>query len=78
VIDGIASEPRLALFPRLRRRLGYLENALTEANRERLVLHAEVRELRAYREETERLSVLLAEALDEHRAALAELKRVLG
>ena len=78
MMDGLASEPRLALFPRLRRRLGYLENALTEANRERLVLHAEVRELRAHRDETERLSLLLEEALREHAAALAELKRVLG
>ena len=76
--ETFMAEPRLALFPRLRRRLAYLEHALTEANRERLVLNAEVRELRAEREETEQLTVLLAEALREHSEALAELKRVLG
>ena len=76
--ETFMTEPRLALFPRLKRRLAYLEHALTEANRERLVLHAEVRELRGDREETERLSAQLAEALREHSAALADLKHVLG
>ena len=62
----------------LRRRLGYLQNALDASTRERVALKSAVRELTASREETEGLTVLLADALNEHRAALAALEHALG
>jgi chromosome segregation ATPase len=62
----------------LRTRLGYLEDALDASTRERVALQAAVRELTEFREETEGLTVLLADALREHRAALAALEHALG
>jgi hypothetical protein len=62
----------------LRTRLGYLQNALDASTRERVALKATVRELAAFRQDTEGLTVLLAEALREHRAALAALEHALG
>jgi chromosome segregation ATPase len=62
----------------LRRRLGYLQTALDASARERVSLQAAVRELTAYRQETEGLTLMLAEALREHRAALAALEQALG
>ena len=62
----------------LRRRLGYLQAALDASARERVALQATVRELSAYRQETEGLTVMLGDALREHRAALAALEQALG
>jgi hypothetical protein len=62
----------------LRRRLGYLQNALDASTRERVTLKAAVRELTTFREDTEGLTVLLAAALNEHRSALAALESALG
>jgi chromosome segregation ATPase len=62
----------------LRRRLGYLQSALDASARERVSLQAAVRELTAYRQETEGMTLMLADALREHRAALAALEQALG
>jgi hypothetical protein len=62
----------------LRSRVGNLQNALDASTRERLALQAAVRELTASRDETQRLTVLMADALNEHRAALAALEHALG
>jgi chromosome segregation ATPase len=62
----------------LRRRLGYLQAALDASARERVALQATVRELTAYRQETEGLALLLADALREQRAALGALEQALG
>ena len=62
----------------LRRRLGYLQAALDASARERVSLQAAVRELTAYRQETEGLTLMLRDALREHRAALAALEQALG
>lgn len=62
----------------LRRRLDYLQTALDASTRERTALKLAVRELTAFREDTEGLSVLMAEALHEHRAALSALETALG
>jgi hypothetical protein len=62
----------------LRRRLGYLQSALDASARERVSLQAAVRELTVYRQETEGLTLMLGDALREHRAALAALEQALG
>jgi hypothetical protein len=62
----------------LRRRIGYLQTAMDASTRERVALQGAVRELTAFREETHELSVMLAEALREHRAALSALAHTLG
>ena len=62
----------------LRRRLGYLQNTLHASTREGVALNAAVRELTTFRDDTEGLTVLLAAALNEHRAALAALESALG
>jgi chromosome segregation ATPase len=62
----------------LRRRLEHLQNTLDASTRERVALKAAMRELTASREETEGLTVLMADALNEHRAALAALEHALG
>jgi chromosome segregation ATPase len=62
----------------LRRRLGYLQTALDASARERVSLQAAVRELTAYRQETEALTLTLGDVLREHRAALAALEQALG
>jgi len=62
----------------LRNRLEYLQQALDVSSRERTALQGVVRELTAFREETEGLSAVLAEALREHREALAALESALG
>ena len=62
----------------LRHRLGYLQTALDASARERVALQAAVRELTAYRQETEGLMMVLADALRAHRAALGALEQALG
>ena len=62
----------------LRRRLDYLQTALDASTRERVALQGTIRELTSFRDETEGLSVMMAEALREHRAALAALEHALG
>ena len=62
----------------LRRRLEYLQKALDASTRERVALNGAVRELTSLREETDGLAVMMAEALREHRAALAALEHALG
>ena len=62
----------------LRRRLGYLQTALDASARERVSLQAAVRDLTAYRQEAEGLTLMLSDALREHRAALASLEQALG
>ena len=62
----------------LRSRLGYLQQALDASTRERVALKAAVRELTAFRDDTEGLTELLADALNEHRAALRALETALG
>ena len=78
----LASQEELArrdeAISALRHRLGYLQTALDASTRERVALKAAVRELTAFRDETEGLTVLLADALDEHRTALAALEHALG
>jgi hypothetical protein len=62
----------------LRRRLEYLQTALDASTRERVALQGAVRELTSFREETQGLAVMMAEALREHRAALSALENALG
>ena len=62
----------------LRHRLRYLQTALDASARERVALHAAVRELTELRQETEGLTLMLSDALREHRAALAALEQALG
>lgn len=62
----------------LRHRLHYLQTALDASARERVALHAAVRELTEFRQQTEALTLVLADALREHRAALGGLEQALG
>ena len=62
----------------LRRRLDYLQTALNASTRERVALQGAIGELTSFREETEELSVMMADALREHRAAVAALEHALG
>ena len=78
----LASQEELArrdeAIAALRRRLEYLQQALDASTRERVALQAAVRELTAFRQETDGLSAVLAEALREHRTALSALESALG
>ena len=81
-VDRAAEQEELAhrdeTIAALRRRLGYLQSALDASARERVSLQATVRELTAFRQETEGLTLMLTDALREHRAALAALEQALG
>ena len=62
----------------LRDRLEYMQQALDVSTRERTALEGVVRDLTAFREETEGLSAVLLEALREHRQAMSALESALG